>query len=100
MFRYSRTVTIRNGAAVVPAIQAAAELAAYVNRTYGFKLRVGAELFGAARIHWYNDIESLDAIPQFAMKAAADKAYGELLEKMKSFVLEGSLHDQVVQLIG
>lgn len=70
------TVTIEHGAGIAPALQTALELAAYLNKTYGFQIRVGTELFGATRVYWYNDIESLDAVPQFAFQ------------------------DQVVQLIG
>ncbi|MCH7344824.1 hypothetical protein LZ017_15700 [Pelomonas sp. CA6] len=100
MFRYTRTVTIEHGAGIAPALQTALELAAYVNKTYGFQISVGTELFGATRVYWYNDIDSLDAVPQFAFKAAADKIYIGLLEKMKAYVLKGSVQDQVVQLIG
>lgn len=100
MYRYCRTITVRNGASLVPALQVAAELTAYINRVHGLKMTLGAELFGDLAIHWYNDMASLDAMPQFAMKAAQDRGYLDLLERMKPFVVEGSVRDQVVQLMG
>lgn len=100
MFRYTRTVTVEHGAGLVSTLQAAVELATYVNKTYGFQMKVGTELFGSSKVYWYNDIESLDMVPQFALKSAKDKVYLELMEKIKTYVLKGSIHDQVVQLIG
>ncbi len=100
MFRYSRTVTVRNGASVAPALQAAFALTAHINKEYGLQMKVGTELFGELKIHWHSDSDSLDAMPKFAMRAAQDKTYAELLEQMKPFVVEGSVRDHVVQIFG
>lgn len=100
MFRYSRTITVRNGASFVPALQAAIEIASYVNEVYGLKMKVGSEMFGGLKLHWFNDTDSLDAMPQFAAKVVQDKVYGELLEKLKPHVVDGSVRDRVVQVFG
>ena len=60
MYQYSRTVTIKNGASMAPALRTAAEVTAYLNKVYNLQMRVGTEMFGDLKIHWICSIASLD----------------------------------------
>jgi hypothetical protein len=96
MYRYSRTVTIKNGASMPPALRAGAEVTAHLNKTYGLQMQIGAEFFGDLKIHWTCDIQNLDSMPQLNSKLLQDKAYWEIMEKIKPFVLDGSVQDRVI----
>jgi hypothetical protein len=96
MYRYSRTVTIKNSASMPPALRTGAEIATHLNNTYKLNMRVGSELFGHLRIHWTCDVESLDSMTQLNLKLMQDKAYWEIMERIKPYVLEGSVRDRVI----
>ncbi len=100
MYLYSRTVTIKSGASMPPALRAASEVAAYLNQTYSFGMRVGSEIFGDLKIHWICDVESLDRFTQLAAHLAQDKNYWEIMEGIKPFVLDGSVQDRVLAFQG
>ncbi len=100
MFRFIRTVRPRTAAHLAPGMQWAAEVTAYVNKTYALNLKFGAELFGKGRIHWHFDTDSLDKITAMNAKMMQDRDYQALLEKGKSLWLEGSAKDGIVAILG
>ncbi len=100
MYRFVRTVRPRTAANLAPALAWAAEVTAYVNRTYALNLKFGGELFGKGRIHWHFDTDSLDKISAVNAKMLQDREYQALLEKGKALWLEGSFKDGIVAMLG
>ena len=100
MYQYSRTVTIKNGASMAPALRAAAEVTGYLNKNYSLQMRVGSEVFAHLKIHWICSVDSLDSMTQLNAKLAQDKAYWDIMEKIKPFVLEGSVQDKAIAFLG
>jgi hypothetical protein len=100
MYQYSRTVTIKNGASMAPALRTAAEVTAYLNKVYSLQMRVGTEMFGDLKIHWICNIASLDSMMQLNSKLAQDKDYWDIMEKIKPYVLEGSVQDKAIVFLG
>jgi hypothetical protein len=96
MYQYSRTITLKNGASMPSALIHGAEVVAHLNNTYKLQMRLGAEFFGDLKIHWICDIASLDGMTQLNLKLMQDQAYWEIMEKIKPWVLEGSVHDRVI----
>ncbi|WP_395702814.1 hypothetical protein [Aquabacterium sp.] len=98
MFRFVRTATVRYGASYPAALKFAGEVTAYVNKHYEMGMRCGVEMYGAPRIHWHFDIDSLDRMQQFNAKLMADRDYFGLLDKYKETWVDGSLQDMLVAL--
>ena len=100
MYQYSRTVTIKNGASISPAVRTAVEVTAYLNKIYNLQMRVGTEMFGDLKIHWICNVDSLDSLALLNSKLAQNKAYWEIMDKIKPYVLEGSVQDKAIALMG
>jgi len=90
MYQYSRTVTIKNGASMAPALRTAAEVTAYLNKVYNLQMRVGTEMFGDLKIHWICSIASLDGMMQLNSKLAQDKDYWDIMEKLGPLFLRAA----------
>ena len=99
MYRFSRTATVKLGVMLPEATKFAMQVAAHNKKVYDFELKVGVELFGATKIHWYADLDSLDEWTERNAKLATDKKYWALLESNKHLWVEGSLQDRVVRLV-
>lgn len=100
MYRYSRAVTIKNGASMQPAMQIGADITAHMNRVYGLKMMMGTQLFSKLKIHWVFDTDSLDGMMLLSSKLAQDASYWEMMGKLKPLVLEGSVKEKVIALVG
>src|SRR5512136_2136349 len=100
MFRFIRRATVKTAANQAAGLAWAAEVSAYLNKTYSLNLKYGAELFGKCKIHWHFDSDSLDKITAVNAKLMQDRDYGSLLEKSKILWVEGSLKDKVVFIAG
>lgn len=96
MFRFMRTATAKNAATLVPALQFAAEVSSYLNRRYSLNVKFGTELFGAPRIHWQFETDSLDKLQQLNVKLLQDREYLGMIEKYKDSWVDGSLQDTVL----
>lgn len=100
MYRYSRTIIVKNGASMQPAMQIGTEITAHVNRMYGLKMRMGPELFNELKVHWMYDADTLEGMMALSAKLAQDTVYWEMMGKLKPFVLEGSVREKVIALLG
>ena len=100
MYHFIRTVTVKLAADYPAALQFAGEVSAYLNKTYSLNMKFGMEIFGAGKIHWHFDTDSLDKISAVNTKLMQDREYIGLLEKFKSICVEGSLKDTLVRIIG
>ena len=100
MYRFTRTVTVKTAANTPAALKWAGEATAYLNKAYALNMKFGIEIFGAGKIHWYFDTDSLDKITAVNAKLLQDRAYIELLEKTKAIWVEGGLRDSVVAIVG
>lgn len=100
MYRFTRTVTVNTAANTPAALQWAGEVTAYLNKAYALNAKFGIEIFGAARIHWYHDTDSLDKLTGINAKLMQDREYIGLLEKGRGLWLEGALKDTVVVIVG
>jgi hypothetical protein len=99
MYRFIRTVTVK--AAKNPAaLQWAGEITAYLNKTYSMNATYGMELFGAAKIHWYFDTDSLDKFTAMNAKMMQDREYLALVAKGEGVWIEGAMKDTIVALLG
>ena len=47
-------------------------------------MKFGVEMFGAVRVHWYFDAESLDEINQLNTTLLQDREYFEILNKARA----------------
>lgn len=99
MYRFQRMATIRTAAQVPAALSFAAQVTEQLNSRYGLNMRFGAEQFGASRIHWYFDIDSLDKLQQIYDKLMQDREYAALLEKFQDTWVDGSMRDSVTRLL-
>ncbi len=100
MYRFIRTATVKTAANQAAGLAWAAEVSAYLNKTYSLNLKYGAELFGKGKIHWHFDSDSLDKMTAVNTKMMQDRDYGVLLAKSKDLWVEGSLRDKIVFLAG
>lgn len=98
MFRFERCATVKTAADLPAAAQFAAEVTAYLNKRHSLNMKFGVEIFGDARIHWYFDAESLDKMAQVAAALMKDSDYLQMLDKVRSIWIEGSLKDTSVSL--
>lgn len=100
MYRFIRTVTVKTAANTPAAVQWAGEAAAYLNKACALNMKFGIEIFGAGKIHWYADTDSLDKLTAINAKMMQDREYIGLLEKGRGLWLEGALKDTVVAIVG
>lgn len=98
MYRFIRTATVKNAAALPSALAFASEVTAHLNRSYSLNMRFGVEQFGCANIHWHFDADSLDKMQQINEKLMGDRDYAALLTKYQDIWAEGAMHDAVVRL--
>jgi hypothetical protein len=98
MFRFERRATAKTGADLPAALRVAAEITGYVSQKHGLKMKFGAELFGAPRVHFYFDADSLDKLVQLNASLMKDSDYLGITEKAKGLWVEGSLQDTIVNL--
>jgi hypothetical protein len=98
MFRFERTATVKHGAEIPAAVKFASEITEYLNKRHGLNLRYGVELFGAPRIHWYYDLESLDQSAKLDAALLKDADYEKLLKKNEDLWVDESMCDTVVRL--
>ncbi len=100
MYRFIRTATVKTAANQAAGMAWAAEVSAYLNKTYSLNLKYGAELFGKCRIHWHFDSDSLDKMSALNAKLLQDRDFQALQQKSTVLWVEGSLQDSVVFLAG
>ena len=96
MFRFMRIATAKNAATIPAALQFGAEVTSYLNRRYSLNMKCGAELFGAPRIHWHFESDSLDKLQQLNVKLMQDREYLGMLEKYKDAWADGSMKDTII----
>lgn len=100
MYRFIRSVTVKNAASMPAALQFCIAVTSHLNKTYNLNMKTGAEMFGNTRVYWFYDVESIDAMGELNAKLMQDHPYWEILEKAKHLWVEGSGQDKVVKLIG
>ena len=101
MYSINRTATLKNASFLPKAIGWSTELNKYVNDNYkGFNLKVGVEMFGAARLHWTYEAESLAKLEEANTRLMQDKKYWSMIETGKDFWVDGSLKDTIVMVVG
>jgi hypothetical protein len=98
MFRFERSAVAKNPADIPAAVQFATEVTSYVNKRHSLNMKFGVELFGASRVHWYFDAESLDKMNQLNTTLLQDREYSEMLNKARALWTEGGLKDTIVSL--
>ncbi|AHI68436.1 hypothetical protein [Burkholderia thailandensis] len=98
MYRFIRTATVKNAAALPSALAFASEVTTHLNKSYALNMSFGAEQFGCSNIHWHFDSDSLDRMEQVNEKLMGDRDYAALLDKYQDIWAEGSMHDTVVRL--
>jgi len=99
MFRFERRATAKTGTDLPAALRVAAELTGYVNQHHGLKMKFGAEIFGAPRVHFYFDADSLDKLVQVNAALMQDRDFLGISERAKGLWVEGSLQDTIVNLV-
>jgi hypothetical protein len=100
MFQFIRTVEAKNAAMLPAALQFAAEVTTYVNKTYALGLKYGMEVFSGATLHWHFQTDSLDKITAIHTKLLQDRDYGEMLTKAKDLWVDGTFKDTIVSIVG
>jgi hypothetical protein len=98
MFRFIRTAIPNTGADIPAALQFAAQVTSYLNKTYSLNLKYGIEMFGGTRIQWHFDVDSLDKVYELQGKVLQDREYCGMLDKSRDTFLPGSLKDAVMSL--
>ncbi|MGO8830117.1 MAG: hypothetical protein ACLQT5_12805 [Steroidobacteraceae bacterium] len=98
MFHFERSAVVKNPADMPAAVQFATQVTSYVNRQHSLNMRFGVELFGAARVHWYFDAESLDKLNQLNTTLLQDREYFEILNKARALWTDGGLKDTIISL--
>ena len=98
MYRFERSAIAKNPADMPAAVQFATEVTSYVNKRHSLNMKFGVELFGAPRVHWYFDAESLDKMNQLNTTLLQDREYSEMLNKARGLWTEGGLKDSIVTL--
>ena len=96
MYRFIRTATAKTAASLPMALQFGGEVTAYLNKRYALNMRFGAEMFGASKVHWHFESDSLDKMQQLNAELARDREYLALLDKYKDCWLEGSMRDTLL----
>jgi len=96
MFRLIRTATPKTAADINAALQFAAEMTSYLNRTYSLNVKFGVEQFSDSRIHWHFESDSLDKITQLHTKLLQDREYCGMVNKARDLWVVGGLKDTVI----
>ena len=91
-----RTSTLKNVADVPAALQFAAGLTSYLNKSYSLNMKFGIELFSGARVHWHFESDSLDKMLQLNSKLLQDREYWGMVEKARGRWVEGAAKDSIV----
>ena len=97
MYLFTRKATVCNAAYLPAAVAWTMELNGYLNKTYQINLKAGVELFGTPTLHWHLESDSLDKLTALNQKLLQDKTYVGLLEKSRSYWLDGSMKDEIIQ---
>lgn len=84
MYLFTRTVRVKNAAAMAAAIRFANEVCAHVNKAYPVKMRFGVEVFGHTRIDWFMDLDSVDQSLAMNQKILMDPNYESRWAKAKT----------------
>jgi hypothetical protein len=100
MFLFMRTVEAKNAAMLPAALQFAAEVTTYVNKTYALGVKYGVEVFSGATLHWHFETDSLDKITAIHAKLMQDREYGALLMKGKDLWVDGTFKDTILTIAG
>jgi hypothetical protein len=95
---FIRSVKVKHAATAAAAMQFAASVCAYVNKTYQVKMKCGVEVFGHLKIYWLLDMDSIDTALAMNQKMLGDADYQALLNKGKELWVEGSLKDRLIRL--
>jgi hypothetical protein len=98
MFRFERTATVKHAAEVPAAVQFATAVTAYLNKRHDLNMKFGVELFGAPKIHWYYDVESLDDSAKLDATLLKDRDYEKMLKDSEDLWIDESMHDTIVRL--
>ena len=98
MFRFERTATVKHAAEIPAATQFAADVTTYLNKRHDLDMKFGIELFGAPKIHWYYDFESLDESAKLNGILLKDRDYEKMLKDSEELWIDESLHDTIVRL--
>lgn len=93
MYRFTRFATAKTSHDLAAAAQFGTEVTAYVDKTYGLKMKYGIELFGQNRVHFTWDATSLDKVMEINAKLGQDREYMAMLGKAKHLWVEGTLKD-------
>jgi len=99
MFRFTRTVTLKQMASTHEALKFAATMVEHLRKEYGMNTQVGTELFGEPKLHWFTDLETLDQLTQRQSKMLQDKTYWSLIDSAKHLWIDGSVRDRMVKLL-
>ena len=98
MYRFIRTATVRNAALLPQALAFAAEVTKHVNARHSVNMRFGVEQYGAPRVHWHFDVDSLDAMQKMNSALMEDRDYIGMLTKVRDTWVDGGLKDTLVRL--
>lgn len=96
MYRFMRTITVKNVSDFPAALQFATDMTSYMNKNHSVNMKFGFEVYGEPRIHWHFDSESPDKLRDINAKLIKDREYWGLVNKAKEVWLEGSLKDTLV----
>ena len=98
MFRFERTATVKHAAEIPAAAKFAADVTSYLNKRHDLNMKFGVELFGAPKIHWYYDLQSLDDSAKLNEVLLKDPDYEKMLRDSEELWIDESLHDTIVRL--
>lgn len=99
MYRFIRTATVKNASLLPSALAFASQVTAHINKAHALNMRFGVEQFGAARIHWHFDADSLDKMQRVNEMLMEDREYNAMLNMSKDTWAEGSMRDSVVRMV-
>lgn len=99
MYRFSRTVTLKQMAFMPEAVKFASSIVEHLRKEYGWGTVVGSEVYGHPRLHWFTDFETLEKMAQAQGKMSQDKTYWSLLDSAKHLWVDGSVHDRLVKMM-
>ncbi len=100
MYRFVRTATVRTAASMPAALRFASETTAHINKRYSVGMRFGAEMYGAGKVHWHFDMDSLDKMQHLNAQLMEDREYLGLLEKYQEVWADGSMKDTLIAFPG
>ncbi len=100
MFRFQRVATIKLTSNLPKAVEFSMKVGTMLKENYDLNISGGVEVFGQARVHWYFDVNSLDALTEINGKLLADPKYNALIEEYGDIWVEGSSQDTIVKMMG